>query len=130
MGLTHEPMQEKRLMARSAAAGRLRPTARSLVASLRHFLTPAAWKQANRARGPRRQPRWATQPLVLVLLALTWACGDSTPERFETAKAFVAVCLPKRRRPGRTVSGFQKALARLPDFAPRILRLELDPVTG
>jgi len=101
-------------MARSAAAGRLRPTARSLVASLRHFLTPAAWKQANRARGPRRQPRWATQPLVLVLLALTWACGDSTPERFETAKAFVAVCLPKRRRPGRTVSGFQKALARLP----------------
>jgi hypothetical protein len=114
MGLSHEPMQEKRLMARSATAGRLRPVARSLLDSLRHFLTPAVWKQANQARRPRRQPRWATQPLVLVLLGITWACGDSTPERFETAKAFVAVCLPKRRRPGQTVQGFQKALDRLP----------------
>src|SRR5207248_2398549 len=69
---------------------------------------------AKQARGPRRQPRWAVQPLVLVLLALTWTCGDSTPERFETARAFVGVCLPKRRRPGKTVQGFQKALARLP----------------
>jgi hypothetical protein len=51
---------------------------------------------------------------VLVLLALTWTCGDSFPERFETARAFAAVCLPKRRRPGQTVQGFQKALARLP----------------
>jgi Transposase DDE domain len=101
-------------MAGSVAAGRLRPAARSLVASLRHFLTPAVWKQAHQARGPRRRPRWAVQPLVLVLLTLTWACGDATPERFETARAFAGVCLPKRRRPGKTVQGFQKALARLP----------------
>jgi len=101
-------------MARSAGGGRLRPVARSLVDSLRHFLTPALWKQAKPARGPRRRPRWGTQPLVLVLLALTWACGDSCPERFETARAFAAVCLPKRRRPGQTVQGFRKALARLP----------------
>ena len=79
---------------------------------MRHFLTPALWKQAKRARGARRRPRWAAQPLVL--LTLTWTCGDSFPERFETARAFAAVCLPKRRRPGRTVQGFQKALARLP----------------
>lgn len=52
--------------------------------------------------------------MVLVLLTLTWTCGDSFPERFETARAFAAVCLPKRRRPGQTVQGFQKALARLP----------------
>jgi hypothetical protein len=51
---------------------------------------------------------------VLVLVLLTWSCGDSQAERFETAKAACAVCLTKRRRPGRTVQGFQKALARLP----------------
>jgi hypothetical protein len=45
---------------------------------------------------------------------MTWCCGDSQPERFETAKAFCIVCLPKRRRPGQTVQGFQKALRRLP----------------
>ena len=101
-------------MAGCGSAGRLRPAARSLVDSLRHFLTPALWKQAHRARGPRRRRRWAAQPLVLVLLALTWACGDSTPERFETARAFAGACLPKRRRPGKTVQGFQKALSRLP----------------
>jgi hypothetical protein len=45
---------------------------------------------------------------------MTWCCGDSQPERFETAKAFCTACLPKRRRPGRTVQGFQKALAKMP----------------
>jgi hypothetical protein len=102
-------------MAPSTPAGRPRPAARSLRDSLRYFLTPAVWKQAHRAQpGRRTQPRWSPQPLILVLLAATWACGDSWPERFETAKAFVTVSLPKRRRPGRTVQGFQKALAHLP----------------
>lgn len=99
---------------------RLRRPARSFVDCLRDFLTPALWKQAHRQRhAPRRTPRWSTQPLVLVLLLMTWSCGDSQPERFETAKAFCVACLPKRRRPGKTVQGFQKALARLP---MRVLR--------
>lgn len=95
---------------------RLRPVARgSFLDSLREFLTPAVWKQAHQARRSRkRSARWGTQPLILTLLVMTWCCGDSQPERFETAKAFCAACLPKRRRPGRTVQGFQKALARLP----------------
>ena len=88
---------------------------RTLRASLRNFLTPALWKQAHCAcPGRRQQPRWALQPLVLVLLCLTWASGDNTAERFETAKGFVSACLPKRRRPGKTVQGFHQALARLP----------------
>jgi hypothetical protein len=45
---------------------------------------------------------------------MTWCCGDSSAERFETAKAVTAVLLPKRKRPGKTVQGFQKALAKLP----------------
>ena len=52
---------------------------------------------------------------------MTWCCGDSQPERFETAKAFCTACLPKRRRPGRTVQGFQKALAKLPTRVLRVI---------
>ena len=59
--------------------------------------------------------------MVLVLLLMTWCCGDSQPERFETAKAFCVVCLPKRRRPGQTVQGFQKALGKLPMGVMRVL---------
>jgi hypothetical protein len=99
---------------------RLRPHARSFVECLREFLTPALWKQAHGQRhGKRRSCRWSTQPLVLVLLLMTWCCGDSQAERFETAKAFCVALLPKRRRPGRTLPGFQKALAKLPT---RVLR--------
>jgi Transposase DDE domain len=107
-------------MGSSAKPTRLRPHARSFLDSLREFLTPDTWKQAHRARRAKKpSPRWSTQPLVLTLLVMTWCCGDSQPERFETAKAFVATCLPKRRRPGRTVPGFHKALARLPLAARR-----------
>jgi hypothetical protein len=102
------------------ARRRLRRHARSFVECLREFLTPALWKQAHeQRRAQRRSSRWSTQPLVLVLLLMTWCCGDSQPERFETAKAFCIACLPKRRRPGRTVQGFQKALAKMP---ARVLR--------
>jgi hypothetical protein len=106
-------------MLATTTAGRRRPPARSLADSLREFLTPALWKQAQAARTragrrTRHPARWATQPLVLVLVLLTWSGGDSQAERFETAKAACAVCLRKRRRPGRTVQGFDKALARLP----------------
>ena len=89
--------------------------AHSCLDCLREFLTPALWKQAQRQRHAQRaSSRWTTQPLVLVLLMMTWCCGDSQPERFETARAFCIVCLPKRRRPGKSVQGFQKALSRLP----------------
>ncbi len=109
-------------MAASTRSPRLRPHARSFVASLHEFLTPAIWKQAVRARrAGRRAPRWRTQPLVLTLLVMTWCCGDSQAERFEIAKGFTAVCLTKRRRPGRTVAGFQKALASLPLLVLRVL---------
>ncbi len=105
----------------ATASGRLRPCARSLAHCLAEFLTPAVWKQAHRARATgrrkaalRRQPRWSTQPLLLVLLLMTWCTGDSQAERFETARATCTVCLGQRRRPGKTVAGFHKALARLP----------------
>jgi hypothetical protein len=85
------------------------------VQCLRQFLTPEVFKQAQRARqSKRRSPRWQVQPLVFVLLTLTWTVGDSTPERFETARAFYIACHASRKRPGRTLGGFQAALSKMP----------------
>jgi Transposase DDE domain len=82
---------------------------------LRQFLTPQVWKQARRGLPkPRKNARWDFHHLVLVLLAMTWALGESTPEKFEMARGIVAICRPKRRRAGQTAQGFQKALCRLP----------------
>jgi Transposase DDE domain len=93
------------------------PLRRSLIDLLREFLTPALWRQAHqtRRRSQKKQSsRWMVQPLMLMLLLTTWSHGDSQAERFECAKAFCQLCLRKRRNPGRTIGGFQKALARLP----------------
>jgi hypothetical protein len=52
--------------------------------------------------------------LLFVLLTMTWCAGDSLPERFETARAFYVALHQRRRRPGRTFAGFEKALGKLP----------------
>src|SRR3954452_14333073 len=102
-------------MERTPGAERSTRQARSLPDCLRQFLTPAVWKQAQRGlRKPRKDARWSFHHLVLVLVALTWSLGESTPERFEMARGIVAICRPKRRRAGQTAQGFQKALVRLP----------------
>src|SRR3954470_22282883 len=88
---------------------------KTLLDSLRYFLTPAIWRQAHQAHTrPHRKCSWNIQPLVIVLLCLTWAAGSNPEERFETARGFCVCMQPKRRRPGETRSGFLKALARLP----------------
>jgi len=109
-------------MARKRHGRRRQRDSESLVSCLRKFLTPAVWKQAQQRAGcPKGKRRWLLQPLVLVLLTMTWVTGDSQPERFETAKAFCVVLLPKRRRPGRSWQGFQKALGRVPVAVLRAL---------
>jgi hypothetical protein len=106
-------------MTATTTTRRLRPQARSLAHGLRDFLTPTLYKQAQAARtragGRRKQPaRWKTQPLVMVLILLTYSCGDSQEERFQTAQAACILCRDKRRRPGQTIQGFHKALQRMP----------------
>jgi Transposase DDE domain len=91
----------------------------TLLQCLGHFLTPQVWKQAHQATPRDRAGRWQRQPLLLVLLVMTWCAGDSLPERFETARAFYVALHQRRRRPGRTFAGFQKALGQLPVFALR-----------
>src|SRR5690606_12706132 len=88
---------------------------RSLIDYLRQFLTSAAWRQARQADSRHRAaPRWDLQPLVLITIAMTWAAGDSQAEEFEKARGFYVACHHGRRRPGRTLQGFQKALGRVP----------------
>src|SRR5947209_17785914 len=88
---------------------------RLLIDYVRQLLTPRVWKQARQAGPrPRSAPRWDLQPLVLVMMAMTWATGDSQPERFEKARGFYVACYRARRRPGKTLVGFQKALGRVP----------------
>jgi len=93
---------------------RLRPKARSLPQAMREFLTPAVFKQVRKAASRRKKPRWDIHPLLYVLLLSTWCVGDSLPEKFEVARGFYVVCCPKRKRPGQSFSGFEKALAKLP----------------
>ena len=91
---------------------------RSLMEHLRQFLTPQVWKQARQAVPPgtrgRSLPRWDLQPLVIIMLALTWAAGDSQEEKFETARGYYVASHEARKRPGKILQGFQKALSRVP----------------
>jgi hypothetical protein len=109
------PVTEKRLMTRSIGRSpAATPTPQSFLQCLGYFLTPQVWKQAHQAVPPRRSWRWQTQPLLFILLGLTWCAGDSLPERFETARAFYIALHQRRRRPGKTFAGFEKALGKLP----------------
>lgn len=107
-------------MSKKAKKRRQRPLEARFVSCLRDFLTPALYRQVHRLlparfKGPRRPGRrWSLHPLLFVLLGMTWCLGDSQPERFETARAFCVAARPKRRRPGKTFLGFQKALNSLP----------------
>jgi hypothetical protein len=95
---------------------------RSLIGYVRQFLTPTVWKQARGAvpRG-RSAPRWDLQPVVVVMLAMTWTTGDSEAEKFAKARGYYVACHESRKRPGTTLIGFQKALRRIPTRQLRAL---------
>jgi hypothetical protein len=89
---------------------------------VRQFLTPQVFKQARQAIPRQRTPaRWDLQPLLMVALAMTWAAGDSQEEKFETARGFYVATHECRKRPGKTLQGFQKALSRVPMRLLRVL---------
>lgn len=67
--------------------------------------------------------------MVLVLLFMTWANGDSQAERFEIAKGFCQTAwLAKRRGCGKTVGGFETALKRLPMVVLRTFAAAILPM--
>jgi hypothetical protein len=93
----------------------------SFLEFFRFFFTPQLCKQVQQEFLPAKSLRWHPQPLIFVLLTMTWCCGDSQAERFETAKAFYTACYQRKKRPGKTLEGFQKALARVPTARLRLL---------
>jgi DDE family transposase len=105
---------EERQMARARKRARQRRRAKSLIGSMREFLTPEVFKQVRNASKRRKSPRWDLHPLLWILLLTTYCSGDSIPEKFEAARGFYAVCCPKRKRPGKSFAGFQKAITKLP----------------
>jgi hypothetical protein len=109
------PATEKRLMTASTDPSQPAATApHSFLDCFGYFLTPQVWKQAQQSARRCRAWRWQTQPLIFVLLCMTWCAGDSLPERFETARAFYVALHQRRRRPGKTFAGFEKALGTVP----------------
>jgi hypothetical protein len=101
-------------MANARKRARQRKRGKSLIGSMREFLTPAVFKQVRNASRRRKSPRWDLHPLLYVLLLTTYCCGDSLPEKFEAARGFYVTCCPKRKRPGTCFTGFEKAVAKLP----------------
>ena len=100
--------------ARKRARQRQRRRGKSLIGSMREFLTPEVFKQVRNAAPRRKSPRWDLYPLLYILLLTTYCSGDSLPEKFEAARGFYVVCCTKRKRPGKTFSGFEKAVTKLP----------------
>jgi hypothetical protein len=105
---------EERQMTHAGKRARQRRRAKSLIGSMRDFLTPEVFKQARNAATRRKSPRWDIHPLLWILLLTTYCSGDSLPEKFEAAKGFYVACCPKRKRPGKSFAGFEKAIAKLP----------------
>jgi hypothetical protein len=105
---------EERQMANARKQARQRKRAKSLIDSMREFLTPTVFKQVRNVVKRRKRPRWDLHPLLYILLLTTYCCGDSLPEKFEAARGFYVVCCSKRKRPGTSFAGFDKAVAKLP----------------
>jgi hypothetical protein len=87
----------------------------SFNASWTRFLKPMVWKEAHQEHQPRKKSsRWDLHPLLMVLLLMSWCSGDSENERFQTARAFYVACHQHSKRPGKSLAGFQQALAKIP----------------
>jgi hypothetical protein len=105
---------EERPMANARKRARQRRRAKSLIGSMREFLTPEVFKQVRNASKRRKSPRWDLHPLLYILVLTTYCCGDSLPEKFEIARTFYVASCPKRKRLGKRFSGFEKAVCKLP----------------
>src|SRR5437867_215057 len=85
-----------------------------LRSALKRILTPSVWQRAHESHKSTRPCRWSLQPLLTVALLMTYCHGSSEAERFVCARFFYVACHRHEKRPGTSLQGFHKALARLP----------------
>ena len=86
-----------------------------IVRALTAWLPPVTWRQLIRVQGHRHgNQRWSLHALITVLVLMAYAQGDSEAERFLAARAFYVASHQHDRRPGQSLAGFHKALAKLP----------------
>lgn len=85
-------------------------------ACLREIFTASFWKKQHREyaafEGPR--VRWNLPMLLAMGLAMSLECKASMGERFGRAQEWVGAVWPKRKRCGRTLEGYLKALSEVP----------------
>jgi hypothetical protein len=78
--------------------------------------------------------RWTDRMLVITAVLMTWALEPTLQDAFATGRGVVAAMYDSRRRPGRTLGGFLKALARvsagLIGVVVAALRLAVQRVAG
>jgi hypothetical protein len=105
------------------AATRRPAQSTTLAAALTRWLPASVWKHAQREFIPTKAAdRWSLHPVVVVALLMTWTTGDSQAERFASARAVYVARHQHNKRPGKKLSGFQQALARVPLPLLRALR--------
>jgi hypothetical protein len=93
-------------MANARKRARRRRRAKSLIGSIREFLTPEVFKQVRNSSSRRKSPRWDVHPLLYILVLTTYCCGDSLPEKFEAGQNFLRRELPQTKTPRRAFVRF------------------------
>ena len=66
-------------MANARKRARQRRRAKTLIGSMREFLTSDVFKQVRNSSRRRKLPRWDLHPLLYILLLTTYCCGDKRP---------------------------------------------------
>jgi hypothetical protein len=78
---------------------------------LREFFDPVFWK-GSLAQLPSAGYRWTAAHLLYTAIALALSYEPTQKDRFQAARQFAAAFFDKRRRPGKTYTGFTDAWQR------------------
>jgi len=111
---TPSPIMEERQMANARKRTRQRRWAKSLIGSMREFLTPEVFKQVRNTSPRRKSPRWDLHPLLYILLLTTYCCGDNLPEKFEAARTFTSRVVPNENAPAGVLPDLRRPSPRFP----------------
>jgi Transposase DDE domain len=100
--------------AKKTWAGKRRPHYRkNWLECQRHFMPPAFWQRLHRVAGAVSGQRWTLMATLMVAMMMMFFTTPSVQERLTEARVAWTLLYPHRRRVGKTVAGFLKALQRI-----------------